>query len=305
MLGGWLARLLPGSRELRDRAVAIIGAAEEPGIAITLAAAAEGARLALIETSPGQHNQLLEQAKHAGGTGIAAASLAEAAETLRGLDIVIFTTGDPAPVSLRTLEAERFEALLREQAVAALAYVQEAVAVMEERGHGTIVAVVGGPGWSRSAGLGAHAAAQAATLRTLDALREEIAEVGIHLATVVPSGLAGWQPSAAQIADGVTTVIRLQLRALTLPPGAQAIEAMASLAPEPIGNLIAWFAGPPPPLIPEPRNRPSVRAEETETDVNGKVTANAAEPQSNNNAVRAAAARAADLMDGLSRKRQP
>lgn len=301
MLGAWMARLVPGNTELRERSIAVLGADTEPGTSIALALAGSGVRLALIENNPGEHRGLLEKAKRSGGSGIAASSLVEASEVLRGLDVVVFTTGNQEVVSLRKLEAEHFEALLREQAVAALAHVQEAVQVLEAKGRGTIVAVAEGPGFSREAGLGAHAAAQAATLRTLEALRTEVAASGIQLSTVVPSGLVGWHPSPGQIAEGVLAVLRLGLKGLSIPPGAQALEAMATLAPEPIGNMLAWFSGtnaaPPPPSPP-----PATKTQAAAKDAEGSqplVDLRPSEPSSNSAAVRAAAARAADLMKEL------
>jgi 3-oxoacyl-[acyl-carrier protein] reductase len=298
MLGSWVARFLPGTTDLRDLAVAIVGAGHEPGRSVALAFASAGSRVALIEDRPGQLKALVEEARNSGGGAIANASIAEAAAVLRGLDAVVFTTGQTQATSLRSLEAARFESVLREQTVAALGLIQDAVDVLESRGRGTILAITVGAGWARGSGPGPQAAATAATLQTIEALRSELADSGIHMATVVPSGLAGWHPSNEQIASAATLVVSARLRGLALPPGAQALEALGALAPAPIASLIDWFAAPPPNVTPS--RQPSSQSSPREVgEENRSIEPAQEDRRENRDAVRAAAERAARLARAL------
>lgn len=303
MLGSWIARLLPGTTDLRDLAIAIVGCDREPGRSVALAFAQAGSRVGLIEEEPGQLGQLVEEARRSGGGAVASASIADAAVTLRGLDAVLFTTGDVETVSLRNLEAARFESVLREQTVAALGIIQDAVDVLESRGRGTIVAITVGAGWARGSGPGAQAAATAATLQTIEALRGELADSGIHLATVVPSGLAGWKPGNEQIAAAATLVVSARLRGLALPPGAQALEALGALAPAPVASLIDWLAGPgPAPAQPQPAKAPLAANGQAPSAISEDPPP---ERRENREAVRAAAERAALLADAFSADVKP
>lgn len=181
--------------KLTGKVIAITGGFGNLGIAVGVAAAAAGARVALIgrSTAPGAHELAseLSGALLLGNVDVAsfeAASqaLAAVAQRFGGLDILVNAAG---AFRWQTLAdgLDSWDALYTVNLRTAVAASKAALPHLRERGGGRIINVGAGAAAKAAAGMGPYAAAKAGVARLTESLAAEVKDQGINVNAVLPS----------------------------------------------------------------------------------------------------------------------
>jgi NAD(P)-dependent dehydrogenase (short-subunit alcohol dehydrogenase family) len=186
-------------------------------------------------------------------------AVAEAVSRFGGIDIVVNNAGILRAAPVVDIEPADLEAMLRVNLFGALYVMQEAVPRMRAQGDGVIVNVASLGGRRGVSPIGGYCATKFALVGLTEALRDELHGTNVHVALVEPGVvetpmvqdvtqdqefLEFWPRSLNMPPSWVVWAIfaaaRFRLAELSVPPGAGAVEKLASLAPGASDALVHW-----------------------------------------------------------------
>ena len=250
-----------------DRVVIVTGASSGIGRATALAFGSAGARVALVAR---RRRELEALACELEGDAIvlptdvtdrhAVRAMFDAvAACFGGIDIVVNNAGILRPAPVVDIEPADLEAMLRVNLFGALYVMQEAVPRMRAQDDGVIVNVASLGGRRGVSPIGGYCATKFALVGLTEALRDELHGTNVHVALVEPGVvetpmvqdvtqdqefLEFWPQSLNMPPSWVVWAIfaaaRFRLGELSVPPGAGAVEKLASLAPGVSDALVHW-----------------------------------------------------------------
>ena len=254
----------------RGSVVLVTGASSGIGYATALAFAHAGAHLAVAA----RRKALLDEvAAQAGGDVMVlptdvtrrdevAACIDAVHQRFGRLDLVVNNAGILIPGRLVDIVAGDLDAMLRVNLFGQLFVMQEALRVMGVRRDGVIVNVASLGGRRGYTPLGGYCATKFALVGLTEAVREELAERGIHVALVLPGivetpmveqvthdedFLAFWPKELNMPPSWVVWAIfaaaRFRLVEVSVPPGTATLEKLAALAPGVADTLVQWARG--------------------------------------------------------------
>jgi len=251
----------------RDRVVVVTGASSGIGRATALAFDSAGARVALVAR---RRRELEALAHEMEGDAIvlptdvtdrhAVRAMFDAVTSCFGrVDIVVNNAGILRPAQVVDIEPADLEAMLRVNLFGALYVMQEAVPRMRAQDDGVIVNVASLGGRRGVSPIGGYCATKFALVGLTEALRDELHGTNVHVALVEPGVvetpmvqdvtqdqefLEFWPQSLNMPPSWVVWAIfaaaRFRLAELSVPPGAGAVEKLASLAPGVSDALVHW-----------------------------------------------------------------
>jgi len=168
----------------------LIAGAGGLGGACAAAFAAAGARVAVVDRDPdvldscdsATHRIVLDLTEHGAGES----AVAEAAETLGGLDVVLHAVGvnDRRPL-LDFTEAE-WEHIIRVNLLSVFGLTQAAGRLMVKQGHGRVLAVSSVSGWLAHHSHGPYAASKGGLNQLLRVAAREWAPYGVTVNALAP-----------------------------------------------------------------------------------------------------------------------
>ena len=179
---------------LRGRVAAVAAASTGLGLATACALAAEGVRVAIC----GRHADRLEAAAASIDGEVvtvvadvsdpddAARFLAETAEALGPVDILVANAGGPPGGTFASTELAGYEEALRLNLLSTIALCQAAVPCMQERGWGRVVAITSVGARQPIGRLIASSTARAGVTAFLKVLATEVAGDGVTVNSVQP-----------------------------------------------------------------------------------------------------------------------
>ena len=251
----------------RDRTVVVTGASSGIGRATALAFGSAGARVALVARRLGELEALAAEM----GTEVAVlptdvtdrgavrAMLDTVAARFGRIDIVVNNAGILRPSPVLNIDPADLDAMLRVNLFGALYVMQEAVSRMLAQDDGIVVNVASLGGRRGVSPIGGYCATKFALVGLTEALREELHGSNVHVALVEPGVvetpmvhdvtqdqefLDFWPQSLNMPPSWVVWAIfaaaRFRLVEISVPPGAGAIEKLASLAPGASDALVHW-----------------------------------------------------------------
>ncbi|MGE3273720.1 MAG: SDR family NAD(P)-dependent oxidoreductase [Vicinamibacterales bacterium] len=103
-----------------------------------------------------------------------------------GIDLAIFNAGTHRPVSGAAIDAEDFEALARVNYLSVIYGLEAVTPGMRRRGRGHVAAVASLAGYRALPTAAAYGASKAAVILTMDALRFDLAPLGIDVTVINP-----------------------------------------------------------------------------------------------------------------------
>jgi NAD(P)-dependent dehydrogenase (short-subunit alcohol dehydrogenase family) len=251
----------------RDSVVLVTGASSGIGRATALAFAHAGARLAvaarrkelLDEVAAQANREVLVLPTDVTRRDAVAACIDAVHRRFGRLDLVVNNAGLLIPGRLDEIVASDLEAMLRVNLFGQLFVMQEALRVMGPRGNGVIVNVASLAGRRGYSPFGGYCATKFALVGLTEAVREELAERGIHVALVLPGivetpmveqgthdadFLAFWPSELNMPPSWVVWAIfaaaRFRLVEVSVPPGTATLEKLAALAPGVADTLVQW-----------------------------------------------------------------
>ncbi len=257
--------------DFRGKSVLVTGASSGIGRETALAFARSGARTVLVARRVEQVEAVAREIRATGGEAhvdpadmtdreAITAALQRAAERTGGLDLVVNNAGVLVPGRVVDLEQADLERMMAVNVYGALAVMQEAVRIMQRQpGGGTIVNVGSLAGRRGISPLGGYCASKFALVGLTEALRTELHGTKIHVALVLPAvvetpmahgpdaELERLWPSALNmpaswVVWAIFAAARFRLVELAVPPGAAALEKVASLAPGATDSVVYWGA---------------------------------------------------------------
>jgi uncharacterized protein len=252
----------------RDRVVVVTGASSGIGRATALAFGAAGARVAVVARRRGELEALAAEMQ----TDVAVLptdvtdreavrAAFDAVDARFGrVDIVVNNAGILRPSPVLAIDPADLEAMLRVNLFGALYVMQEAGRRMLVQGDGVVVNVASLGGRRGVSPIGGYCATKFALVGLTEALREELHGSNVHVALVEPGVvetpmvqdvtqdhefLDFWPQSLNMPPSWVVWAIfgaaRFRLAEISVPPGAGALEKLASLAPGVSDGLVRWM----------------------------------------------------------------
>jgi NAD(P)-dependent dehydrogenase (short-subunit alcohol dehydrogenase family) len=180
---------------MSQRRYAITGAFGILGAAVAKAAAAGGARLALIDFAPAAPPGLIEElgAGHVALAGVdladaasAKAAVDQAAEKLGGLDVLINVAGGFRWETLEDSTADSWAGMFRINVMTASNTCRAAIPHLKASASGRIVNVGAGAAVKAAMGMGPYAASKAGVHKLTESLAEEL-KGAVTVNAVLPS----------------------------------------------------------------------------------------------------------------------
>ena len=254
----------------RDSVVLVTGASSGIGRATALAFAHGGAHVAIAARRKALLDELAAQA----GRDIlvlptdvsrreeVAACIDAVVHRFGRLDVVVNNAGVLIPGRLDEIVASDLDTMLRVNLFGQLFVMQEALRVMGPRRDGVIVNVASLGGRRGYSPIGGYCATKFALVGLTEAVREELAERGVHAALVLPGivetpmveqvtqdedFLAFWPNELNMPPSWVVWAIfaaaRFRLVEVSVPPGTATLEKLAALAPGVADTLVQWARG--------------------------------------------------------------
>ena len=254
----------------RDSVVLVTGASSGIGRATALAFAHAGANVAVAA----RRKELLDELAAEAARDVlvlptdvtrrdgVAGCIDAVHERFGRIDVVVNNAGVLIPGRLDQIAASDLDAMLRVNLFGQLFVMQEALRVMGPRGDGVIVNVASLAGRRGYTPLGGYCATKFALVGLTEAVREELAERGIHAALVLPGivetpmveqvtqdddFLAFWPHEFNMPPSGVVWAIfaaaRFRLLEVSVPPGTATLEKLGALAPGVADKLVQWARG--------------------------------------------------------------
>jgi NAD(P)-dependent dehydrogenase (short-subunit alcohol dehydrogenase family) len=181
---------------MSQRTFAITGAFGTLGAAVAKAAAATGARLALIDYAPAAPAGFVESlgAGHIALAGVdladaaaAKSAIDQAAEALGGLDVLINVAGGFRWETLDDSTADSWQSLFRINVLTTSNACRAATPHLKRSASGRIVNVGAGGAVKAAMGMGPYAASKAGVHRLTESLAEELKGDGVTVNAVLPS----------------------------------------------------------------------------------------------------------------------
>lgn len=175
---------------MAGRIIAITGAAGVLGQAVVKAAAAQGARLALIDHAkacPGPEGAFVQTGVDLTDAVQASAAMAAAAERLGGLDALLNIAGGFTWEKLEGGDPASWAAMHRLNVVTAANACRAAIPHLKASAAGRIVNVGSAAALKAGAGMGPYAAAKSGVHSLTQALAEELKADGVTVNAVLPS----------------------------------------------------------------------------------------------------------------------
>jgi len=181
---------------MSQRTFAITGAFGTLGAAVAKAAAATGARLALIDYAPSAPAGLVESLGpgHIALAGVdladaaaAKSAIDQAAEALGGLDVLINVAGGFRWETLEDSTADSWQGLFRINVMTTSNTCRAATPHLKRSASGRIVNVGAGGAVKAAMGMGPYAASKAGVHRLTESLAEELKADGVTVNAVLPS----------------------------------------------------------------------------------------------------------------------
>jgi NAD(P)-dependent dehydrogenase (short-subunit alcohol dehydrogenase family) len=254
----------------RDSVVLVTGASSGIGRATALAFAHAGAHVAVAA----RRNELLEGLAAQAGRDVlvlptdvtqrdqVAACIDATHQRFGRVDLIVNNAGVLIPGRLDEIVASDLDAMLRVNLFGQLFVMQEALRVMGPQRDGVIVNIASLAGRRGYTPLGAYCATKFALVGLTEAVREELAEHGIHVALVLPGivetpmvehathdedFLSFWPNELNMPPSWVVWAIfaaaRFRLVEVSVPPGTATLEKLAALAPGVADTLVQWARG--------------------------------------------------------------
>ncbi|MGW5718708.1 SDR family oxidoreductase [Amycolatopsis sp. NPDC003865] len=256
------------SRSFANKVVLITGASRGIGRAVTLAFAAEGARLVLAARSAGRLAEVEKEALALGADALSVptdvsapeevAALVDAAVRRFGrIDVLVNNAGIG---KVGEVAAGTFAEDLRQTQQASLfgmiSVTQQVLPVLRRQGAGSIVTMSSVMGRKAFARFGSYAIVMHSVSAFSDALRQEVAVDGIRVSVIHPAltatdllrdtDVAELPPpfrhmtplSSEDVAEAAVTAVRRGRRRVVLPRMANALLLAEALSPR-LGDLIA------------------------------------------------------------------
>jgi NAD(P)-dependent dehydrogenase (short-subunit alcohol dehydrogenase family) len=251
----------------RDRVVVVTGASSGIGRATALAFASAGARVALVARrrrelealAAEMQTEVLVLPTDVTDREAVRATFDGVAAHFGRVDIVVNNAGILRPSLVLDIDSADLEAMLRVNLFGALYVMQEAAPRMRAQGDGIIVNVASLGGRRGVSPIGGYCATKFALVGLTEALREELHGSNVHVALVEPGVvetpmvqdvthdeefLEFWPQSLNMPPSWVVWAIfaaaRFRLVELSVPPGADMVEKLASLAPGISDTLVHW-----------------------------------------------------------------
>lgn len=175
---------------MAGRIIAITGAAGVLGQAVVKAAAAQGARLALIDHAkacPGPEGAFVQTGVDLTDAVQASAAMTAAAERLGGLDALLNIAGGFTWEKLEGGDPASWAAMHRLNVVTAANACRAAIPHLKASAAGRIVNVGSAAALKAGAGMGPYAAAKSGVHSLTQALAEELKADGVTVNAVLPS----------------------------------------------------------------------------------------------------------------------
>ena len=254
----------------RDSVVLVTGASSGIGRATALAFAHAGANVAVAA----RRKELLEELAAEAARDVlvlptdvtrrdgVAGCIDAVHERFGRIDVVVNNAGVLIPGRLDQIAASDLDAMLRVNLFGQLFVMQEALRVMGPRGDGVIVNVASLAGRRGYTPLGGYCATKFALVGLTEAVREELAERGIHAALVLPGivetpmveqvtqdddFLAFWPHEfnmpPSWVVWAIFAAARFRLLEVSVPPGTATLEKLGALAPGVADKLVQWARG--------------------------------------------------------------
>ena len=254
----------------RDSVVLVTGASSGIGRATALAFAHAGANVAVAA----RRKELLEELAAEAARDVlvlptdvtrrdgVAGCIDAVHERFGRIDVVVNNAGVLIPGRLDKIAASDLDAMLRVNLFGQLFVMQEALRVMGPRGDGVIVNVASLAGRRGYTPLGGYCATKFALVGLTEAVREELAERGIHAALVLPGivetpmveqvtqdddFLAFWPHEfnmpPSWVVWAIFAAARFRLLEVSVPPGTATLEKLGALAPGVADKLVQWARG--------------------------------------------------------------
>jgi short-subunit dehydrogenase len=259
--------------DLRGARVLLTGASSGIGAALARRLAAEGARLVLASRTRERLDALTGSIRAAGGEAVAApADVADPAQraglietavaALGGLDILINNAGVGAAGWFADATEERLRRIFEVNFFAATELTRLALPHLRQGRHPMLVNVSSVVGRRAIPGSSEYAASKFALTGWSEALRPELARLGIHVLVVSPGGVAtefkdnlieerfllNWQTrrgmSADRCAQIIVAAIRRRRNEVVITAGAKLLLWLNRLSPRLVDWLIERFAVP-------------------------------------------------------------
>jgi NAD(P)-dependent dehydrogenase (short-subunit alcohol dehydrogenase family) len=254
----------------RGQVVVVTGASSGIGRATALAFAAAGARVALLARRREVLDEVADLARASGAEalvlptditerGQVQAAFAAVDERYGRLDVVVNNAGILVPASVLELDPADLDRMLRVNLFGALFVMQESIHRMRARQRGCVVNVASLAGRRGISPLGGYCASKFALVGLTEALRTELHDDPVHVALVLP-GVVETPMADAVSADpefldlwptalnmppswvvwAIFAAARFQLVEVGVPPGAAALEKLATLAPGVADSIVHW-----------------------------------------------------------------
>jgi len=226
-----------GPRPLEGRTALVTGAARGIGAATAQLLAARGARVVLADV-PAAADVLTATAREVGGepfvldvtSDLAPDRLAERADAVGGLDVVVHNAGITRDRRLRNMRPDAFAAVLEVNVAAPLRLTEHLLATGRLRRGGRVVGVSSLAGIAGNDGQTSYAASKAGVIGLVDALAPRAAEVGATVNAVAPGF--------------VETRMTAAVPALNRQLGRRLSSLGQGGLPVDVAEVVAWFAEP-------------------------------------------------------------
>ena len=186
-------------RSLKDQVVIITGAGSGIGRQAALLFAKEGAKTVLADIKEERLPPVTSAIKKLGGETIAITTdvskrdhidrmVDTAVERFGRVDILINNAGYGYGATIEQTSEDEFQQLWETNVLSVLFGMQAVLPIMRKQGSGHIISVASAAGKIAYPGIGAYSATKHAVVALTDALRAEVADVGIHTSVVLPIG---------------------------------------------------------------------------------------------------------------------